>query len=312
MGGESVSWLPGGHVLSVRQFDRASMGDLMSLADRLMAGRPEHVAAGRLMASIFYEPSTRTRLSFEAAMAHLGGAVISTENAAQMSSAAKGESLRDTIRIISGYADVIVLRHHDQGSASAAAAVASVPVINAGDGPGEHPTQALLDAYTINRRRGALEGLHTVFLGDSLYGRTVHSLCLLLRQYPGQRHTFVSPPEADPPAHLLAELAAAGVDVCVRTDILAAVATADVLYVTRVQKERFADPAQYQAAAGRYRVDQRVLDALCPDAMILHPLPRLQELPETTDADPRAAYFQQAKLGIPVRMALLGRALGVL
>lgn len=284
----------------------------MEVADGLSTVVPEHPAAGRVMATIFYEPSTRTRLSFEAAMIRLGGAVISTENAAQMSSAAKGESLRDTIRIVSGYADVIVLRHHDQGSAAIAAEVAPVPVVNAGDGPGEHPTQALLDAYTIRRRRGGLEQLHTVFLGDSLYGRTVHSLCLLLAQYPGQRHTFVSPPEAEPPGHLLDALREAGVEITVLTDVQAAVHDADVLYVTRVQKERFTDLGRYQAASGRYWVGSELLAALPERAMILHPLPRLQELPEATDADPRAAYFEQARLGIPIRMALLGRALGVL
>ncbi len=264
------------------------------------------------MAAIFYEPSTRTRLSFEAAMLRLGGGVISTENAAQMSSAAKGESLRDTMRIVAGYADLIVLRHHDQGSAQLAAEVADVPVLNAGDGPGEHPTQALLDAYTIQRWRGGLDGLHTVFMGDSLYGRTIHSLCLLLRLFPGQHYTFVAPPNAQPPRALLQELVAGGVRLTVTSDLVAAVRSADVLYVTRVQRERFADPSEYERAARCYRVGPEVLEALPPTGIILHPLPRVNELPEEVDTDPRAAYFQQARLGVPIRMALLGRALGVL
>jgi aspartate carbamoyltransferase catalytic subunit len=304
-------WRAGGSVVSIRQFEPAAVADLFELADRLRE-RPaaaQDLARGRIMATLFYEPSTRTRLSFEAAMARLGGQVVSTENAASMSSAVKGESLADTVRIVSGYADVIVLRHHEAGSAQVAAAAADVPVLNAGDGPGEHPTQALLDAYTIERRVGRLDHLNVVLVGDMAYGRTAHSLSLLLADYPGQRITFVAPPVARAPAPLVAALRRRGADVRESEDFLGAIADCDVLYMTRVQKERFPSPELYAAAQGRYTLDAAALAALPARAWILHPLPRLGELPEAVDADPRAIYFEQARNGVPIRMALLARAL---
>jgi aspartate carbamoyltransferase catalytic subunit len=305
-----VTWPARSHLVSIRSATAPAVEDLFALADQLAAGGGTP-ATGRIMATLFYEPSTRTRLSFESAMLRLGGQVLSTENAAQMSSAAKGESLRDTVRIVSGYADVIVLRHYEAGAAAVAAEVADVPVLNAGDGPGEHPTQALLDAYTIRRTLGRLDGVHLVLVGDMAYGRTAHSLSLLLAEFARSRVTFVAPPQAAAPAWLVAELRAKGVAVEESPDLVAAIRTADVLYMTRVQKERFSDPAQYELARGAYRLDPAALAALPQRAMVMHPLPRLDELPEAVDSDPRAVYFAQARSGVPVRMALLARALGV-
>ncbi len=306
-------WQGGGSVVSIRQFDPAAIAELFALAADIQArpGDVADLARGRLMATLFYEPSTRTRLSFEAAMARLGGQIISTENAASMSSAVKGESLEDTVRIVSGYADVIVLRHHDAGSARTAASVVDVPVLNAGDGPGEHPTQALLDAYTIERRVGRLDHLRVALVGDMAYGRTAHSLSLLLANYPGQRITFIAPDVARAPAALVAELSASGAEVEESEDFLGAVGACDVLYMTRVQKERFPSLELYERAQGRFSLDARAMAALAPAAWILHPLPRLAELPEAVDNDPRAIYFEQARNGVPIRMALLARALSL-
>jgi len=306
-------WAARSSVVSIRQFDPAAVADLFELADRMRAGGPDvaELARGRIMATLFYEPSTRTRLSFEAAMMRLGGQVVSTENAASMSSAVKGESLTDTARIVSGYADAIVLRHHEAGSAAIAAEAVDVPVLNAGDGPGEHPTQALLDAYTIQRRIGRLDRLRVLLVGDMAYGRTAHSLSLLLAGYPGQTITFVAPDVARAPVALVEELGAHGVRVEEREDFVDALAACDVLYMTRVQKERFPDPDLYARARGRYTLDAAALLALPATAWIMHPLPRLGELPPEVDMDPRAIYFEQARNGVPIRMALLARALGV-
>jgi aspartate carbamoyltransferase catalytic subunit len=306
-----VAWEARQSITSIRQFERP---DLLRLFDRAddIRDRPSayaDAATPYVLATLFYEPSTRTRLSFEAAMMRLGGKVISTENARAMSSAVKGESLADTIRIVSGYADVIALRHHEEGAAALAAAVASVPVLNAGDGPGEHPSQALLDAYLIYRRRGSLDGLTLTFVGDLAYGRTVHSLALLLTHFHDVTVRVVAPESLGLPTALAAELARRGVTVMPFSRLEDACRHADVLYVTRIQTERL--PADLDPDAARYTVDPGVLAALPAHAIIMHPLPRVAELPPTVDADPRAAYFEQARGGLFVRMALLLRALGL-
>lgn len=309
-----MAWKPYDPVITIRAFDRESLEEFLHVADRFartMGGRDHEIARGRLMATLFYEPSTRTRLSFESAMLRLGGMVISTENAARMSSASKGESLKDTVRIVSGYSDVIVLRHHEEGSARLAAEAALVPVLNAGDGPGEHPSQALLDAFTIHRRLGRLDDLSVVLVGDMAYGRTAHSLTLLLGRFRNVSITFVAPETAQTPPALVAELRATGADVRETEDLTGSLPGADVLYVTRVQKERFPSEEAYRKAQGKYTVDAEVLDRLSRNAILMHPLPRLSELPEAVDRDPRAVYFEQARAGVPVRMALLARSLGL-
>ena len=298
------------HVVEVGQFDRAAVEDLFTAADR-MRNLPRDAAPlrGRLLATLFYEPSTRTRLSFESAILRLGGGVISTENAREFSSAIKGESVEDTVRIVEGYADAIVLRHYEQGAAHRAAAVAAVPVLNAGDGPGEHPTQALLDLYTIRHELGRVDGLRVALVGDLRFGRTARSLARLLRLTQGTELLFVSPPAVPMGDDVRAELAAAGVPVRDEPDHAAVLPHVDVVYQTRIQRERFATPEEYEAARGVYVIDRAAMARLNPNAVVLHPLPRVDEIAPEVDADPRAAYFRQAHNGVFIRMALLSLVL---
>lgn len=294
------------HVVEVGQFDRAGIEDLFAETDR-MRHLPRRAAPlqGRLLATIFYEPSTRTRLSFESAMHRLGGNVLSTENAREFSSAIKGETVEDTVRIVAGYADAIVLRHHEQGAAHRAASVATVPILNAGDGPGEHPTQALLDLYTIRHELGRIDGLRVALVGDLRFGRTARSLARLLRLTTGTELIFVSPPAVPMGDDVRAELDAAGVSYRDEVDLAAVLPEVDVVYQTRIQRERFPTQGEYEASRGVYVVDAAALDRLNPDAIILHPLPRVDEITSAVDADPRAAYFRQAHNGVYIRMALL-------
>jgi aspartate carbamoyltransferase catalytic subunit len=257
------------------------------------------------MATLFYEPSTRTRLSFESAMLRLGGAVIGTEAAHAFSSAIKGETLEDTVRMVSTYADLIVLRHDQAGAAARAASVASVPVVNAGDGPGEHPTQALLDLYTIERELGHVEGVRVAFCGDLRYGRTARSLALLLALYPRVRLAFVAPPVIQVGGDILARLEARGVECRLAEQLTDVLDDVDVVYQTRVQKERFTDPLEYEQARTAIRIDGAIMRQLPAKAIVMHPLPRVDEIAPEVDADPRAAYFRQAANGVAIRMALL-------
>jgi len=259
----------------------------------------------RVLATLLYEPSTRTRLSFEAAMARLGGTVISTENAREHSSGTKGETLEDTARVVGAYADAIVVRHYEEGAAARMASTSPVPVVNAGDGTGEHPTQALLDLYTMRQELGRVDGLRLALVGDLANGRTVHSLCRLLPLFRDVRLFLVSPPTTRMRPDVLEYLRAHGV-AYEESDNLAAVAShVDVLYQTRVQKERFASVDEYNRVKGLYIVDRALMDVLRREAIVMHPLPRVDELSPDVDADPRAAYFRQARNGLFVRMALL-------
>jgi len=297
------------HVLSSEQFDR-SLLDLTFARARALRDVRDGRLAGRIMATLFYEPSTRTRLSFESAMLRLGGLVIGTEAAREFSSVIKGETLEDTVRMAMAYADVIVLRHDEAGAAARAAAVSEVPVVNAGDGPGEHPTQALLDLFTIESELGRIEGLQVVLCGDLRYGRTARSLALLLSQYPGVRLVFVAPAVVQMRDDILTLLHERGVPHSQTDSLLEAVGTADVVYQTRIQKERFENPADVERARGATRIDARTMERLRPDAIVMHPLPRVDEIAPEVDADPRAAYFRQARNGVAVRMALLDMLLG--
>ncbi len=298
------------HVVEVAQFDRPALERLFAAADR-MRDLPRRAAplAGYTLATIFYEPSTRTRLSFETAMHRLGGNVVSTENAREFSSAIKGESVEDTIRIVEGYADAIVIRHYEQGAAHRAAAVASVPILNAGDGPGEHPTQALLDLYTIRHELGRIDGLRIALVGDLRFGRTARSLARLLRQTRGTELVFVSPLAVPMGADVRAELDRAGIPFRDEPDLDAVLPDVDVVYQTRVQKERFTTPEEYETARGQYVIDAAAMRRLNPGAVLLHPLPRVDEIAVEVDADPRAAFFRQAHNGVFVRMALLEHVL---
>jgi aspartate carbamoyltransferase catalytic subunit len=244
-------------------------------------------------------------LSFESAMLRLGGSVIGTEAAHAFSSAIKGETLEDTVRMVSTYADLIVLRHDQAGAAARAATVASVPVVNAGDGPGEHPTQALLDLYTIERELGHVEGVRVAFCGDLRFGRTARSLALLLALYPGVRLAFVAPAVIQVGGDILERLEARGVECRLAEQLTDVLDDVDVVYQTRVQKERFTDPLEYEQARTAIRIDGAIMRQLPATAIVMHPLPRVDEIAPEVDADPRAAYFRQAANGVAIRMALL-------
>jgi len=302
------------HIIEAQQFDLPTLTRLFEVAEemeRVVARGGMTDYQNRIMATLFYEPSTRTRFSFETAMHRLGGNVISTENAAEFSSVAKGETLEDTIRILNGYADVIVIRHKEVGSAKRAAAVSRVPVINAGDGAGQHPTQALLDLYTIRKEIGAIDGLRIAMVGDLAQGRTVRSLAYLLSKFQDVKIYFVAPLLLKMKEDILAHLRERNVWWTEETALDKVLPEVDVVYQTRVQKERFGDRlADYEQCRGVYIISTESLRLMKQKAIILHPLPRLEEITMEVDADPRAAYFRQAQNGLYVRMALLTMVLG--
>lgn len=298
------------HVLLAQQFDRDLMSEIFATAqemERVVQHYGSNILSRRVMATLFYEASTRTRLSFESAMRRLGGEVITTESAQEFSSASKGETLEDTIRVVGGYADVIVLRHFESGASQRAAEVSPVPVINAGDGAGQHPTQSLLDMYTINREIGRLDEIAIAMVGDLANGRTVRSLCYLLAKYRSPRIFFVAPHVVRMREDIKDYLRRHHVHFEEADDLYAVAAEVDVIYQTRIQRERFGDRAEdYEQARGHYIIDRSVLDRMREDAVVMHPLPRVDEIVAAeVDSDPRAAYFRQAHNGLYVRMALL-------
>jgi aspartate carbamoyltransferase catalytic subunit len=299
------------HIVEVGQFEREWVEALFERADEMREVRAgDRLLPGRILATLFYEPSTRTRLSFESAMLRLGGDVISTENAREFSSALKGETVEDTVRIVGGYADGIVIRHYEQGAAARAAAVSPVPIINGGDGPGEHPTQALLDLYTIHHELGTFDGLTVALVGDLRYGRAVRSLARLLGMSKDTTLLFVSPPAVPMGDDVKRYLDAHGIAWRDERDLGAAVAESDVVYQTRIQRERFPTAEEARAAEGHYVITPATMERMKRDAILLHPLPRVSEISPEVDADPRAAYFRQARNGVFVRMALLDKLLG--
>lgn len=300
------------HILSVDQFDRAYLLNLFRDATRirqLPRTAQRNRLPGQILATVFYEPSTRTRLSFETAMARLGGTVLTVENANESSSATKGESIEDTARMLQAYADAVAMRHPETGMPERASRVVSIPVINAGDGASEHPTQALLDLYTIQNELGQIDDLHIAIVGDLKYGRAPRSLAMLLRRTRGTRITFLAPPTVPVGDDIKQLLIGAGVSFQ-EASSFEAISDADVVYQTRIQRERFADQASYEESRGYYAIDRSVLDRLKPQAIILHPLPRVDEIDPAIDSDPRAAYFRQAENGVYIRMALLDQLLG--
>jgi carbamoyl-phosphate synthase/aspartate carbamoyltransferase/dihydroorotase/carbamoyl-phosphate synthase/aspartate carbamoyltransferase len=305
--------LTGQDILSVAQFDREKLSYIFGRAREMRTMVKEvggtNLLAGRVLACLFYEPSTRTSASFIAAMERLGGSVIPITQGVQFSSVSKGETLADTIRTLEQYSDVIVLRHPEVGSAQMAADYASVPVINAGDGAGEHPTQALLDLFTIREELGQVEGLKIAMVGDLRYGRTVHSLTKLLAQYDVSLR-FVSPELLRMPMVIMNEIIDSGMDVRETHDVADVIENVDVLYVTRVQKERFTDLAQYEEVKNQYEITPELMKKAKDNMVIMHPLPRVGEIHYSVDDDPRAAYFRQVKNGMYIRMALLAAVLG--
>ncbi|BBI31142.1 aspartate carbamoyltransferase [Cohnella abietis] len=300
------------HVLGAKQFAKEELEQLFDEAqamEGIVARGGDRRHEGRIMTTLFFEASTRTRLSFESAMHRLGGSVIGTENAAQFSSAIKGETLEDTIRIISGYSDVFVMRHTEIGAAQRAAKVSGIPVINAGDGAGEHPTQALLDAYTIRKEFGKIDGLKIAMVGDLAYGRTVHSLSYILANYQDVMIYYISPDNVRIPDNVKKYLDEKGIRYQETNDLDSVAGTIDVLYQTRIQKERFPSLEEYEKASGQFIVDAELLSRMRKDTIVLHPLPRAGEITEEVDSDPRAAYFRQAVNGLYIRMALIDRCI---
>ncbi|KAK4254667.1 hypothetical protein QN277_010016 [Acacia crassicarpa] len=297
-------------VIEAQQFDRDTLSAIFQVTremENIEKNSPgSQLLKGYLMATLFYEPSTRTRLSFESAMKRLGGEVLTTENAREFSSAAKGETLEDTIRTVEGYSDIIVMRHFESGAARRAAATAGIPIINAGDGPGQHPTQALLDVYTIEREIGKLDGIKVGLVGDLANGRTVRSLAYLLAKYNDVKIYFVSPDVVKMKDDIKSYLTSMGVEWEESADLMEVASECDVLYQTRIQKERFGERIdQYEEARGKFIINKDVLKAMKKHAVVMHPLPRLDEIAVDVDSDPRAAYFRQAKNGLYIRMALL-------
>ena len=303
----------GKDILSVKQFNHADLEYVFGVAHE-MRGMVERIGTfdllkGKILANLFYEPSTRTSSSFTAAMERLGGSVIPISEV-KYSSVSKGESLPDTIRTLECYADVIVLRHPETGSAALAAKYARKPIINAGDGVGEHPTQALLDAFTIVEELGRLDNLTVTMLGDLKYGRTVHSLARLLSNFSGIKLNYVSPEILRMPREVMEEVGDKGIPQAEFNSLEQVLPETDVLYVTRVQKERFEDQAIYESVKGAFVIDPEIMKAARQEMIVMHPLPRVGEISVDFDDDPRAAYFRQMEYGLYVRMALLAMVLG--
>jgi aspartate carbamoyltransferase catalytic subunit len=304
--------LKGKDILDGAQFTREEIERVMAVAEdfrqQLQTRRGLDLMRGYVMATLFFEPSTRTRLSFETAMHRLGGGVVGFSSA-ESSSTSKGETLADTIRTVDQYADIIAMRHPQIGSAKEAAAVAQAPILNGGDGAGQHPTQALLDLYTIQRERSRVDGTTIVLCGDLKNGRTVHAGVEIYKHY-HCKLVMVAPDQLKMPAEIVAKLRGQGVTVEETPNLEAALAQADVLYMTRIQKERFADPAEYERLKGSYILNREMIERLQPNLTVLHPLPRVNEI--TTDVDnlSNAAYFRQVGNGVFIRMALIALVMG--
>ena len=301
------------HLIDPLDFTLEETNDILDFADRIGQNRSAyaHIADGKKLATLFYEPSTRTRLSFESAMLSLGGQTLGFAGAEQ-SSATKGETVADTARVISCYADIIAMRHPKEGAPLRASMYATVPVINAGDGGHNHPSQTLIDLLTIRQRKGRLDHLTVGFCGDLKFGRTVHSLVNSLVRYPGNQFYFISPEELRVPGYLIDDtLKPTQTQYHEVTSLEETLPKLDVLYMTRVQKERFFNEEDYIRLKGTYILTREKLQAAKPDMPVLHPLPRVDEITADVDTDSRAAYFQQVQNGVYIRMALIASLLGL-
>ncbi|MGZ3493133.1 MAG: aspartate carbamoyltransferase [Thermodesulfobacteriota bacterium] len=307
-----MSSFKGKDILHGNQFSRKDIDGIIDVASgfekKLKKKDSLTLLKGKILATLFFEPSTRTRLSFEAAMQRLGGGVISL-GSVESSSVAKGETLADTVRTVSQYADAIVIRHPRTGSAKEAADAAPIPVINAGDGIGQHPTQALLDIFTIKKEMGSLKNLTVSMVGDLKYGRTVHALAELLSLFQARLY-FVSPLALRMPEEITSGLKAKGIEVVETEDMSKGASESNLIYMTRIQKERFSDLSEYEKAKGSYILSKSFLDRIKKKITILHPLPRVDEISTDVDDYPGAAYFRQMKNGVFVRMALLAMIFG--
>jgi len=298
------------HLLQSQDLDKDAVLTIFQKAEELRTANDKPLR-GKILATLFYEPSTRTRLSFESAMIKLGGNVVSTENAREFSSTVKGESLQDTIRIVSSYTDIIVLRHFEEGAAKIAASVSSVPIINGGDGAGQHPTQALLDLYTIWREFGRIEDLVIAMVGDLKYGRTIRSLCYLLGKFEKVKIIFIAPEHLTIKPDIKEYLNRHAIEFAEATELNSYLPELDLVYMTRIQKERMSEE-EYRTAKERYIITEENLKLMKESARLLHPLPHLEEIKlsvETEHTDKRVAYFRQAENGLYLRMALLSSLL---
>ena len=300
------------HLLSISDFTKSDLESILSVAN-IIAANPsnfEEIAKGKILATLFFEPSTRTRLSFESAMHRLGGSVVGFSDMST-SSSAKGETLKDTARIVSCYADAMAVRHPVEFTPHLMSTTSKVPVINAGDGSNEHPTQTLTDLCTIMRRFGRLSDLTIGICGDLKYGRTTHSLIRILSQYPNNKFVLISPPELAMPQEILDDIAQYNANYEVTTRLDESLPDLDILYMTRIQKERFDDLDKYNRLKGYYVLDTDKMKLAKEEMIILHPLPRIDEITEDVDHDPRAWYFKQAQMGVYARMSLLIHLLGL-
>ena len=302
----------GKDVISIKDFSKNEIDNILDCAEKMIpyakGEKYKDVLNGKVLSSLFFEPSTRTRLSFESAMNRLGGRVIGFSDPSGTSQK-KGESLADTIRMADAYSDVIVVRLHQEGAARLAAEFANVPILNAGDGAGQHPTQCLLDLLTIKLEKKKIEKNNIVLLGDLKYGRTVHSLAYALSVY-GSELTFVSPPGLKMPKEVINECIELGVEPTQTSNLEKAIKDADVLYATRIQKERFPDAEEYNKVVGSYKINNELLKNAKQSLIVMHPLPRVTEIDPEIDSTSHAAYFKQAFNGVPIRMALLSLVLG--
>ena len=304
--------LKGKDILHGNQFSKKDIETIIKVSSNFEKGYKKknslNLLKGKILATLFFEPSTRTRLSFETAMQRLGGGVVSL-GSVESSSVAKGETLKDTVKTVSQYADVIVIRHPRTGSAKEAADAVPIPIINAGDGTGQHPTQALLDIYTIKKELGSLKNLTISMVGDLKNGRTVHALVELLSLYQAKFY-FVSPNLLRMPEEISSSLRGKGMEVIETGDMAEAARASDLIYMTRIQKERFGDLSEYERVKGSYIINKAFLDRLKKRVIILHPLPRVDEISTDVDEYPGAAYFRQMRNGVFIRMALLAMILG--
>jgi aspartate carbamoyltransferase catalytic subunit len=296
-------------LVSINDFSKDEIIRILELAEKFEKNPSQRVLEGKVVASLFFEPSTRTRLSFESAINRLGGRVIGFSEASN-TSVSKGESLKDTILTVANYSDLIVMRHPIEGSARFASEVARVPVINAGDGANQHPTQTMLDLYSIRKTQGTLDNLHIVMIGDLKYGRTVHSLLQAMSHF-NTKFTFVSPPELRLPNEYKIFLEEKGLSYTEETEIGKTIDNADIVYMTRVQRERFSDLMEYEKVKNVYVLKNEMFANAKPNMKILHPLPRVNEISEDVDDNPHAYYFTQALNGVYARMAIMCSILGL-
>lgn len=296
-------------LVSIHDFTKEEILRIMELAADFEADPNQRLLYGKVVASLFFEPSTRTRLSFESAINRLGGRVIGFSDA-QATSVSKGETLNDTIRTVSNYCDMIVMRHPVEGAARYASEVAKVPVVNAGDGSNQHPSQTLLDLYSIKKTQGRLDNINIMMVGDLKYGRTVHSLLQALSHFRAQ-FTFVSPKELQMPMEYKTFLYECGIPYYETTDIMERINEADIVYMTRIQRERFSDTMEYERVKNSYILKNSMLENTKDSMRILHPLPRVNEIDRSVDANPKAYYFEQTQNGVYTRMAIMSYLLGV-